>query len=422
MTPSTAAYSGQSLPERVSGLGILGGICCLSLAASAFRNLRPEIGGLLLHPVNFPLALLLVAVVPRRIHRIPPRIWASLVTFCVLFSLAALVAPKGLNLTLKIAGSAAAFLVAATTIKNETDFRWAATGLAVAIAVISLRGLLGDVSSSSVAGINPMVGIANKNAFSVYALPSLLLSGFLILQDRTPKWSRILLIGCVLVTVLAIFSTANRSGWLGCVVVVGLLGLSGVQVRKAAVLFLVVAGAFYLVQSLGNLDVIEHRIEQTRDPMAAFRLRLELIEAAGSVGFSNPILGVSPQNLPRAMARLTGVRGADLASHNVFAMILGGGGLLVTLAFFLFGTSLWLRPRRIQGPWSRAKEAHFLLRAMMTLWCLRGMFSHEILYNPAFSLALGTCLGRCVLLGVWSHAEEPQVVGVHDAQGLEQAG
>jgi hypothetical protein len=43
-------------------------------------------------------------------------------------------------------------------------------------------------------------------------------------------------------------------------------------------------------------------------------------------------------------------------------------------------------------------RAQRLLRMMVLLWMIRGMFTSSILYNPGFSIGLGLAIGYCSVL------------------------
>jgi hypothetical protein len=50
-----------------------------------------------------------------------------------------------------------------------------------------------------------------------------------------------------------------------------------------------------------------------------------------------------------------------------------------------------------QGRLDPLYEARNLCRMMIVLWVIRGMFTREILYNPAFNVGLGLCIGLLIL-------------------------
>lgn len=51
-------------------------------------------------------------------------------------------------------------------------------------------------------------------------------------------------------------------------------------------------------------------------------------------------------------------------------------------------------PPQLQVEFVRSRK---LLRMMLVLWVVRGMFTHEILYNPGFCIGLGLICGLCIL-------------------------
>jgi hypothetical protein len=395
-----------SVRERLSATGFLLAISCAAVGASVFPQLRPRIGSMLMHPVHFGCVPLLVFGIGR-IRLIRGRILVAIFACAIFFSISALTAKGGIAPTLKMVASVASILGAATAIKSERDFRWAAIGFALGACVASVRGLIVG-TYFGIGGINPMVGIANKNAFSLYILPAILLGGHIALHAATSRLQRLVLAGCILTTVFTIFSTANRSGWLCVGLIVLILAYKAIRrFRQFVLLAILVGTAVYLPSRYGNTEMIEHRIEQTREGYGSDRLRIELITHALEVAAQHPIFGASPQRLPYEVARRSPIRGVLTDLHNVFALIIGGGGALLSLAFMGLFIALWQRPR---GWFRELKstplgEAHDLLRAMVLLWCVRGFFSAEILYTPAFSLGIGICIGL-VIVREASTAEE----------------
>jgi hypothetical protein len=37
------------------------------------------------------------------------------------------------------------------------------------------------------------------------------------------------------------------------------------------------------------------------------------------------------------------------------------------------------------------------MRMLIVLWAVRGVFTNDILYNPSFNIAIGLCIGLCIL-------------------------
>jgi len=67
------------------------------------------------------------------------------------------------------------------------------------------------------------------------------------------------------------------------------------------------------------------------------------------------------------------------------------------------GWTMWNLKARGGGKIGRddpLRDARRLMRMMVILWVVRGMFTREILYNPSFNIALGLTIGLCMLAQV----------------------
>lgn len=393
---------------RASGLSRSGKVlfvCVLLLGASAFPSVRPKIFGLLVHPVTV-LAAVMFAAGLGELRRIPRAVALAMFAFTATFVLASLIGPSGgVSFSVKLVASTVTVAVAAMYLRTEADVRAVILAFAVAVALISIRGLY-LVDKWGVQGINPMQGIANKNGFSLFALPALLLASYTALRPTTPTLQRWILVASCVFMVFAVFSTGNRSGWIGVILIALLLAIRAVRRFRTLLLLTTIAiAASALVMVFGDRLVIEDRMSKTTSEAPA--LRLQLVTSAFKVGLDNPILGASPQNLPREMARLSSVRGIALDSHNTTGLLVGGTGGLGFLTFLVMGWVLWRKPRRAAEATAAQREAHYLLRAMLILWLVRGQFTAEILYSPSFALALGISIGACIVAGVWSPRRAP---------------
>jgi hypothetical protein len=120
------------------------------------------------------------------------------------------------------------------------------------------------------------------------------------------------------------------------------------------------------------------------------------------IGLEHPVLGVSPQVLPIRLAQRLYpdfASGEGIQTHNVFAHIIGGCGFIAmaVLLYAAWALFFW-RPRYRGGPESADfYDARSLLRMMLILWGVRGMFSQEILFNPGFCMGLGLAIGLCMV-------------------------
>ena len=120
--------------------------------------------------------------------------------------------------------------------------------------------------------------------------------------SRLVKWT---LIGCATVSLLVIFMSANRSGYLGAALVVLMLfwNRRGRGLILVALVGAVVAG--WVVYS-GNTKAFERRMQQTVDGTSSDESRVALVIGAFQIALENPIVGVSPQKAPEHLARVSG--------------------------------------------------------------------------------------------------------------------
>jgi hypothetical protein len=98
--------------------------------------------------------------------------------------------------------------------------------------------------------------------------------------------------------------------------------------------------------------------------------------------------------------------------HNVFAAIWAGTGVITSASLGWFAWSLWRKPplllslKPAMRTDSRLKATflapHRLLQMALLLWIMRGLFTREILYSPAFCIGVGLCIGLCISRGMWT--------------------
>jgi O-antigen ligase len=251
---------------------------------------------------------------------------------------------------------------------------------------------------------------ANKNSYSVFALPAMLLAGFVVLHMATvPKVIKAILISCTLPALAVIFMGGNRSGYLGAVLV-GLM-LFWDQRGKGLVLVggiaaIVAAG----ILQYGTTVVLNERLKQTVEGNRSDNVRRDIIIACVEIAWENPIIGVGPQMLPYEIARHAPRYNANvIESHNVFAHVMGGSGLICFSAMIAVGWTLctW-KPRaggKVGGKEDPLREARRLMRMLIFLWVVRGLFTPEIMYNPSFDMAIGLVIGFCMLADTAGEAE-----------------
>jgi O-antigen ligase len=391
--------------EGLSAGGLLATLMALLLIASAFPSLRIDFADLKLHPYLVPLPVFAILVLPR-VKLLPMRPTIALALFSLLYFLSTLREPGMGEEISKVGAWVLTLFVTALLIRNEQDFRSATVALNIAIAVLAFRALAMSDADVGLNGVNPLEHIANKNSFSLYALPAILCGGYVVLEQRTSRLTSIVLILCLLLTITAILSTANRSGWLGLLLIGVMLFGRGRRMRATLFLGLISIGVYYLLTQTTSTgtSVIEYRIEQTLEGYSSDTLREDLFTTALKIGLENPLLGVTPQKLPYLLAYRVHFYADVVDPHNLFGLIAGGSGLIALAVFLYFIWSLIRRPRAVAPPPSGqtpGRKAHGLLRMMVLLFVMRGMFSREIIYTPGFSMGLGFALGLCLIEGTW---------------------
>ena len=255
--PAGVEDRGPRRPGRVSAHGVLLLVVSLLTAASAVRGLRLGFAGLLVHPYLIPLLLLGLGIGLRRLPLFPVQILEPLLLFTALYCGATLPAGVDVQEMLKMAAAVATVVIAAIVVRSSSDFRIAVLGLAVASTLLSIRGLVSG--TGDVIGINPLEEVANKNAFSLYVLPAVLLASYLFLDRSTSRWLRIALVACVLATTVAVFSSANRSGWLGVLLIAVMLYGQRRRLRTTLLLAVLAAGTYYKLTRFSSTTALEYR-------------------------------------------------------------------------------------------------------------------------------------------------------------------
>ncbi|REK10861.1 MAG: O-antigen ligase family protein [Planctomycetota bacterium] len=389
--------------NQLKGQGVtLGGMWLFLIGVlvvgSGYRSMRPEIFGLALHPYLLAVGLAFPLVALTRLGEFPARILAAIVVFTLMYCFSLFnggTPPVGE--VIKIGAAVVTMITFALLMRTRGDFVAASLGLAIAVAILAYRGMQEDTST---AGIEIMDG-ANKNTYSLYALPMLLLAGFITVRLTSVPWIiRGALVVCSIMAVAAIFMSANRSGYLG-VVIIGLM-LFWDRRGKGLLLIGAVAGAVVLFMiNYGNTAALNERMRQTVEGNSSDTNRIKILKTCAEIALENPVIGVSPQELPREIGRNTQQASSHhmtlLDSHNVFAHIAAGSGLICFAAMLAVALTMYFPVLRdgssYGGKDDPAREARRLMRMMVLLWAVRGLFTREVLYNPSCNIGLGLCIG-----------------------------
>ena len=398
-----AATSGKYVNKLTMGGAFLF-LSCLLVVGSGIGQFRPNIAGMRVHPYLIPLGIAFPFLLISRIQHFPPNVLAGTVVFGMIYIASILNGGGGgIGEMAKVICGGISIVAAALLVRSHADFVAGALGLSIAIAVLAVRGLSDEnVAAGGFQGID----VANKNSYSLYALPAILLAGFIILRmPRTRIAVKALLGLAAMCCLVAIFMSGNRSGYLGAVVI-GLLLFKDRKIRGLLLVGAVIGAIVLVITSYGSTKVLDQRIKQTQEGTSSDRLRKALLINCIQVGLENPILGASPQGLPLAIGRRLQLEfHKDIVDpHNVFGQVIGGCGLICFAALIYIAVTLWQWGKPIKNPDADRLYADMgrLLRMYLILWCVRGNFSREILYAPGFVLALGLIIGALHIQKKWN--------------------
>jgi O-antigen ligase len=388
------------MPKGLSLSGYYLFVMGLLLMASAFDWLRADIGGLKLHPALVLVALALPFIVLSRLQLFPWKTLLGMAIFVGMYVFSSLGPGMEKGEVIKLIASVATIVVCALMIRRPGDLTAAVLGMSIGVALLAIRGIL-------TVGDNPLGVTAfegNKNVYSFFALPTILLACFIIVsQGRASLFTKYILFCCTTVSTLAIFMSGNRSGWLGCIVIAALL-LKGRRAKSALFVAVFVAVVAGLIFGMGRTDVVTSKLQQMEKGKDRDFVRVDIFLTCIELGLTNPVAGVSPQELPILVGRRLQLQYKldYIQAHNVIGQIIGGSGLICFAAFLYIGWSLIaIQPLLPEGSYDRARfvEARSLVRMMLCIWLVRGLFSEEIIFSPGFSMGIGMAVGICILHG-----------------------
>lgn len=393
MSSAALAPARPIAAPRAGGAGRwLLALIALLVATAAFPGLRIEAGGLQVPPHVIPL-LVAMPLALGRLRRIPSNVRVTLFAFTGLFAVSVLRYGSEFGDLVKMITSVMTLVAVAALVRTKRDFVYGAVAFSAAIIVINFRGLTGGITAN--VGYEPLRGIANKNAYSIYALPAVMVAGYLLLHFRHSKLVMILLSGAILSSTFILFTGANRSGWGGIVLIGAMLAAQARRWRALGGVGALAAVSYAVFALFGTSEIFDYRLEQTTSGYQSDDVRQSLFSAALEVGIENPVLGVGPQLLPRELAKRL-LSDADVVDpHNFIGYIVGGCGLFTLVALLALGRALWRRP--IPNLHPNLRLAHDLVRMLLVLFVFRGFFSREVFSVASFPIALGLALGLALV-------------------------
>lgn len=372
----------------------------LATVGSAFRDLRFEMAGMAFHPYMLALFLLVFRALPR-IHNFPGRIGRPGGLFLLLFICSLIQGNSFLVQLTKISVMAMTLVIVAVSVKSFDDFVAGATGLGICAAILCVRGIMRGPGNFG--SINPIDG-AQKNAFSLFYLPALTLCLYLVFSDLLPFRRKTVLAPIIALIFAGIILSRNRSGWLTSGILVLLVFSTNPRRIRVAAFIAIVAGMAFLIADVATYeaDVIYER--DAANAAQSDQLRMQLIIRALTIGFQNPLLGVSPTKLTRELGAIEKVDEQGIDCHNLPGYLIGGSGLFTFGAFCLFAFAMLRPPRRFSSTSTDpfALQSARILSTLVVVWLIRAQFQEDVLFSSTFTVALGLCIGLCIISGVYS--------------------
>lgn len=356
-----------------------------TLIASAFRDARIDIAGLRLH---LSIVVLALAVPFLRSNMATLQRWVlpQMVAFTAMFSVSALIEGSYAEVV-KLATFFIALCVTAVAIRSFQDVVAVTIGLVLCALFLGYRNFQVIGAGAGSYYDETLDGLGNKNAFSLYYLPGILLATWAWTIKPVQGWLRWAMMASVLFLSLTALIGGNRSGWLG----VGIVGLGALSWGRSMRVFSAIAITsiciYVAFDRVISADVFRERWRQTTEGYSSDELREQLFETSLEIGLENPLLGLGPFGLQAELAHRLIPNAPNVDPHNAFGAIIGGAGLLAFAAF------VWLVVALFRAKPDGAPDARWLVRWMTVLWIIRGFFSQETLYSPSFAIGIGTALG-----------------------------
>ncbi|MCC6132327.1 MAG: O-antigen ligase family protein [Acidobacteria bacterium] len=367
----------------------------LGLAGSASETWRLVILGLRAHPYLFVLLPAAIIYGVRGIARRENEVWRNWLTFVIAFSVSHVVGPWDLGQVVKLTTFLATVAATAVLARTDQDVKAGMIGLFLGVALLAAKGF-DDVAAEGArlgVGINPFGNMGNKNLLSMYTAPAVFGAGALLMTSRLRRVESVLLFGAGALMVAATFGSANRSGWL-TMAVIPILLVRDVRRSWRLVPFLLISivAVNTALRQFDLMPVVDQRLILSREGYSSDEVRGDIYIQGAKIFLESPLLGTFIPRLDGELGtRLLADGMASIGPHSVIVLLLAGGGLVVAMPFALTLRSMWMlsiKDAPASASWG------WILRRLLILWVVRGLFSDEVLYAPAFAILMGLLVGR----------------------------
>jgi hypothetical protein len=181
---------------------------------------------------------------------------------------------------------------------------------------------------------------------------------------------------------------------------------------RIAAFIAIVAGLAFVVADIATQEIEGYNYERdTTNAAQSDQLRMELITHALTIGFQNPLLGISPTRLTKQLGKIESVGLQSIDCHNLTGYLIGGSGLFTFGAFCLFTYAMWRAPKRFlmrtTDPF--AIQSARILSTMVVVWIVRAQFQEDVLFSSTFTIGLGLSIGLCVISGVYDNSADREI-------------
>lgn len=382
-------------PSQMSLIGKWATLISALFVFSISSVFRLNFGGFLIHPylLMLPIAILASGF---RIFTISNRVLVPLMLFYLVFSIACLQNENPLEEIIKVGASLLTFLFFAVSVRTEKDFRMIVIGFVICAVVIGYLGFgKGEEGTEHrLSGINALEGIGNKNAQSLYTLPGIFFTILLVIQYLRAKRYLVvtLLVVFLFFMVIGVFLSANRSGWVG-LLIIAFTYLVYLRFKSSTlIVFSLLAVFSYVAINKYASDIVEHKINKTVEGYQSDDGRIILMKESLRTGLENPVLGVGKDELHKRMSkavRMPSVQAGVMDTHFLTGYLFGATGIFSVIMFYSFLYQLTRKQYTLKYRVSSEGSLRILVVSFVILFFIRSFFTREILYSPTFMGGLG---------------------------------